>query len=71
MTGRGETRDIDDVFDADWHAMQGSAQAARDDLGFRSPCLLHRRLGVQADEDIQFRIKPADPLQQRRHQLDR
>ena len=71
MAGRRQARDIDDVLDADRHAMQRTAQAARRDLGFGGPGRVHRRLAVEPDEDVQLRVEPGDALQQRRHQLDR
>jgi hypothetical protein len=71
VTGCGQTGDIDDVLDADRHPVQRPAAASRSDLGFRGARRRHRRVAVQANKDIQFRIEPANALQQRRHQFDR
>ena len=71
MAGRRQAGDIDDVLDADRHAVQRAARPARHDLGLGGPGRVHRRLGVEPDEDMQLRVEPLDALQQRRRQLDR
>src|SRR5215472_15254885 len=71
MAGRRQTHDIDDVLDADRYAVQRPARAAGDDLGFRGLRRRHGGVGVEANKDVELRIEPADPFEQRRHQLDR
>jgi hypothetical protein len=71
MAGRRQASDIDDVFDADRHAMQGSVHAAPDNLGFRSLGRGHCGVPVEVNEDVQLRIEPANPFQQRSHQFNR
>ena len=71
MAGRRQAGDIDDVLDADRHAVQRAAPPSRRDLGFGGLGGRHRRLGIEPDEGMQPRVEPADPVEQRRHQLDR
>jgi hypothetical protein len=54
MAGREQARDIDEVFDADGHAMRGSALATRHALGLGSPGRVYRRITVKPNEDISF-----------------
>ena len=63
--------DIDDVLDADRHAVQRPAHAARGDLGLGGARGVHRGIGVQPDEGVQLRIEPLDARQQRVQQFDR
>ena len=71
MAGRGQARDVDDVLDADRHAVQRPADPARRDLGLGRPRRRHRRLAVEADEGVEPGIEPLDAGEQRLHQLDR
>jgi hypothetical protein len=59
MAGRRQSRDIDDVFDADRHTMQRPASAASGDLGLGGLC----RITVEPDKDVQLWIEPANTLQ--------
>ena len=71
MAGGRQPRDIDDVLDADRHAVQRSAQAAR--LGFRFGRLggIHRLIGLEPDEGIEPGIEGGDAIEQRLRQRDR
>ncbi len=48
MAGRGQARDVDDVLDADRHAVQRAAQAAGLRLGLGGQGGRHRGLAVDA-----------------------
>ena len=63
--------DIDDVLDADRHAVQRPSHTARGDLGLGRACGVHRGIGIQPDEGVQLRIEPLDARQQRVQQFDR
>ena len=71
MAGRRQAGDIDDVLDADRHAVQRPARPAGRDLGLGGLRRRHRRLAVEPDEDVELRVEPLDALEQRLHQLDR
>ena len=58
MAGRRQAGDVDDVLDADRHAVQRPAQAAGD-LGLGGLGRRHRRLGVEPDEDVEPRVERA------------
>ena len=63
--------DVDDVLDADRHAVQRTADAAGGDLGLGGARRVHRGIGVEPDEGVQLRVQPLDPRQQRGQQFDR
>jgi hypothetical protein len=62
VAGRWQPGDIDDVLDADRHAVQLAARPARHDLGLGSPGSSHRRLGIEPDKGMQRRIEPGDAI---------
>src|SRR5215471_20959562 len=56
MARCGQSRDIDNVFDADWHTMQWATLMTRCDLGLGCPGCLHRCIAIKPNEDIELRI---------------
>jgi hypothetical protein len=63
VAGRRQAGDIDDVLDANGHAVQRPARPAGRDLRLGGLGGGHRRIGVEPDENVQFRVEPADALQ--------
>src|SRR5262245_16242090 len=70
MAGRGEARDVDDVLDADRHAMQRTAQASRHRLRFGRLRGLQRGLAIELDEGVEPGVEAVDALQERVQELD-
>ncbi len=63
--------DVDDVLDADRHAVQRSADMACGDLTFRGARGIQRGVGIQTNEGVQRRVEPRDARKQRLRQFDR
>jgi hypothetical protein len=70
VAGRRHTAHVDNVLDADWHAVQWATRSPGDDLLLRRPGRVHRSIAIKPDEDIQLRVEPFDPAQHVMHVLD-
>jgi hypothetical protein len=71
MARRRQPGDIDDILDADRHAVQRPARAAGHDLGLGRPRRGGRRVAIEPDKRMQPRIEALDAVEERHRQLDR
>jgi len=65
MARRRQAGDVDDILDADRHAVQRPARAPRCDLGLGGLGDIHRGVTIEPDEHIQSRIEAVDTVEQR------
>ena len=70
VAGGGQAGDVDDVLDADRHAVQRAADVAGGDLALRGAGGIQRGVGVQVDEDVELRVELFDARQQGLQELD-
>ncbi len=70
MAGRRQARDVDDVLDADRHAVQRTAQPAGLSLGFGGQGSRHRGLAVDPDEGVELGVELLDAVEQRAGEID-
>jgi hypothetical protein len=70
VAGRRQTGDIEDVLDANGHAVQRAARPSRGDFVLGRFCRFHGGLGIQPDEHVEFRVELLDARQQRLGQFD-